>query len=300
MSRLRLHPNSIMILMLAGLTLVPAAYAQSDQRETPKLIRKSGGVLASEAIERVNPTYPPLAKAARVSGSVVVEVTIDHDGNVTSARAVSGHPLLRDPAIAAARGWRFKPTLLSGQPVNVVGIITFNFHLGNEEEINKLKEEIAANPDSAELQFKLGQQYQVGGEHEKAVEAYSEAVRLKPDYAPARYGLGQAYENVSNTDQALYEYNQALDAKPDYLLRAEIYTRVGMLHFGRANYAEARDAFKKAIESNRQLGSAYYRLGQTYLKMQEIQLAAEQYRLLTEINKDLAQVLLMEINNASK
>ncbi len=97
--------------------------------EPPKMIRKSGGVLAGEATKRVEPTYPPLAKAARVSGAVVVEVIIDEGGGVVSARAVSGHPLLRDPAANAARGWRFKPTLLSGQPVKVVGTITFNFSL---------------------------------------------------------------------------------------------------------------------------------------------------------------------------
>lgn len=97
--------------------------------EPPKMIRKSGGVLAGEATKRVEPSYPPLAKAARVSGAVVVEVIIDENGGVVSARSVSGHPLLRQPAENAARGWRFKPTLLSGQPVKVVGTITFNFSL---------------------------------------------------------------------------------------------------------------------------------------------------------------------------
>jgi protein TonB len=91
------------------------------------MIRKSGGVLSGEAVRRTQPPYPPLAKAARVSGAVVVEITIDEDGNVISARAMSGHPLLKDAAVAAARGWKFRPTLLSGQPVKVIGTITFNF-----------------------------------------------------------------------------------------------------------------------------------------------------------------------------
>ncbi len=96
--------------------------------EPPKMIRKSGGVLAGEAIKRVEPTYPPVAKATRVSGEVVVEVIIDENGGVVSARAVSGDSLFREAAANAARGWRFKPTLLSGQPVKVVGTITFNFN----------------------------------------------------------------------------------------------------------------------------------------------------------------------------
>jgi protein TonB len=58
-----------------------------------------------------------------------VEVIVDTDGNVLSARAVSGHPLLKDAAVAAARGWKFTATLLDGLPVSVIGTITFNFSL---------------------------------------------------------------------------------------------------------------------------------------------------------------------------
>jgi periplasmic protein TonB len=64
-----------------------------------------------------------------VSGTVVVEVTVDEEGSVLSARPLSGPPLLQDAAVAAAKGWRFKPTLLGGLPVKVIGTITFNFHL---------------------------------------------------------------------------------------------------------------------------------------------------------------------------
>jgi periplasmic protein TonB len=95
----------------------------------PTIVRKSGGVLAGSATRKAEPSYPPLAKAARVSGAVVVEVTVDESGNVISARALSGHPLLKDAAVAAARGWKFTPTQLSGVPVKVVGTITFNFNL---------------------------------------------------------------------------------------------------------------------------------------------------------------------------
>jgi protein TonB len=73
------------------------------------------------------PDYPPLARAAQVSGSVVVEVAIDEEGNVFHARALSGHPLLKDAAIEAARGWKFAPTTLEGKAVKVIGSLTFNF-----------------------------------------------------------------------------------------------------------------------------------------------------------------------------
>lgn len=96
--------------------------------ETPaksQIIRSH--VLQGSAIKRVEPTYPAIAKAVGVGGAVVVEVTIDERGNVISARALSGHALLRDGCLAAARVWRWQPTLLNGVPVKVVGTITFNF-----------------------------------------------------------------------------------------------------------------------------------------------------------------------------
>lgn len=87
----------------------------------------SGGVLNGKAISKPQPAYPPIAKAANASGTVVVQVLIDEDGKVTEAHAVSGHPLLRKAAEEAARNARFSPTQLSGQPVKVTGVITYNF-----------------------------------------------------------------------------------------------------------------------------------------------------------------------------
>lgn len=89
----------------------------------------SGGVLNGKAISKPEPPYPSLAKAARASGAVVVKVTVDESGKVVSAEAVSGHPLLRPAAVAAAREATFAPTLLSGKPVRVSGLLTYNFVL---------------------------------------------------------------------------------------------------------------------------------------------------------------------------
>jgi TonB family protein len=88
-----------------------------------------GGVLNGKAISLPKPAYPEIAKAARASGTVVVQVTIDEDGNVISATAVSGHPLLKAAAVQAAYGAKFSPTTLSGQPIKVTGKIVYNFVL---------------------------------------------------------------------------------------------------------------------------------------------------------------------------
>jgi protein TonB len=95
----------------------------------PKKIPVSGGVLQGNAIRRVQPTYPPIAKAAHASGAVQVQVTISEEGQVIEAAVISGHPLLRESALQAARQWTFRPTMLSGVPVKVQGILTFNFTL---------------------------------------------------------------------------------------------------------------------------------------------------------------------------
>lgn len=94
-------------------------------KPVPKQI--SGGVLNGKARSLPKPPYPPAARAVRAGGPVTVQVLIDENGNVVSASAVSGHPLLRASAAAAARQAKFSPTMLSGQPVKVSGVITYNF-----------------------------------------------------------------------------------------------------------------------------------------------------------------------------
>jgi protein TonB len=98
-----------------------------EPKPTPPRAPISGGVLNGKAISLPKPSYPPIARQAHASGQVVVQVTIDENGSVISARAVSGHPLLQAAAVAAAHGARFSPTKLSGQPVKVTGVITYNF-----------------------------------------------------------------------------------------------------------------------------------------------------------------------------
>jgi periplasmic protein TonB len=91
----------------------------------PKVV--SGGVVNGKAVNLVKPPYPPAARAVRAAGTVNVQVTIDENGNVISASAVSGHPLLKQAAEQAARSSKFSPTLLSGQKVKVTGVIVYNF-----------------------------------------------------------------------------------------------------------------------------------------------------------------------------
>ncbi len=93
----------------------------------------SGGILNGKATSLPAPKYPPAAMAVRASGAVSVQITIGENGEVESASAVSGHPLLRAAAVEAARMAKFSPTRLSGNPVKVTGVVVYNFVAGDEE-----------------------------------------------------------------------------------------------------------------------------------------------------------------------
>ncbi len=87
----------------------------------------STGVVNGQATNLPKPPYPPAARAVNAKGDVSVQVTIDETGSVISAKAVDGHPLLRAAAEKAAWSAKFKPTLLSNQPVKVTGVIVYKF-----------------------------------------------------------------------------------------------------------------------------------------------------------------------------
>lgn len=109
------------------LKVEPPANSSPDDGRAMRIIM--GGVLNKKAMSKPLPDYPRPAKKARASGTVVVQLTVDEKGEVVEARAVSGHALLHEAAVDAARRAKFSPTLLCGKPVKVSGIITYNFVL---------------------------------------------------------------------------------------------------------------------------------------------------------------------------
>lgn len=127
------------ILLAFTICLFTSSTVSAQTNATPKTI--SAGVVNGKAVELPKPEYPAAAMAIRASGAVNVQVTIDEQGNVISASAVSGHPLLRASAEQAARNSKFKPTYLSGQAVKVTGVIIYNFvpTQNNEERVKTLE-----------------------------------------------------------------------------------------------------------------------------------------------------------------
>jgi periplasmic protein TonB len=96
---------------------------------TPQRVRVSQGVSQGLLIHRVQPMYPPLARQARIQGTVLLQAEISKDGTIENLRLISGHPMLAPSAIEAVKQWRYKPYFLNGEPVAVETQITVNFTL---------------------------------------------------------------------------------------------------------------------------------------------------------------------------
>jgi protein TonB len=106
----------------------PPHIAQPAQQEK-RLVKLSEGVLEAQLISRIEPRYPPIALQTKTEGTVRLHATISRDGSITALDVLSGHPFLVKAALDAVRQWRYRPTLLNGEPVEVETSITVIFRL---------------------------------------------------------------------------------------------------------------------------------------------------------------------------
>lgn len=102
-----------------------------EKPKAPERIRVGGNVQAANLVKKVTPVYPPLAKQARVQGQVRFTAIIGKDGTIQNLQLISGHPLLVPAATEAVRQWVYRPTLLNGDPVEVITQIDVNFTLSS-------------------------------------------------------------------------------------------------------------------------------------------------------------------------
>lgn len=95
----------------------------------PQRVRVSSGVSQGLLIKKVTPTYPPLARQARIQGTVILQAEISKEGTIQNLQLISGHAMLAPAAIEAVKQWRYKPYLLNGEPVAVETQVVVNFSL---------------------------------------------------------------------------------------------------------------------------------------------------------------------------
>jgi TonB family protein len=308
-------------------TSAAARGQEAGEQQRPLVIRKSGGSLQGSAVKRIEPVYPPQAKAAKVSGPVLVELTVDEQGGVIAAKALSGHPLLKDSAVSAAKERKFKPTTLSGVPVKVVGTITFNFILSlGPKHIEALAKEVEKNPTSADARYELASAYYSAGRYQEAVVELKEAIQIRPEFAQAHCKLGLSYGVLKSYNEAANSFKEALRLDPDY---ADALVGLGLVDSALYLYDDAIANFRRAIELQPQVADtffalamtysamgrhddaissikeglairpadaqAHYRLGHIYAQLGNKQAAMDEYAILKKLDAHLAEMLLKEI-----
>jgi TonB family protein len=129
--------RSARLFCAAAVLLLPLPWASRGNAQTPEgnnpaRIRISADVAAGMLEETTPPIYPPIAKAARVEGTVVLEATISKAGAVVGARVISGHPMLQQAALDAVKTWHYQPYLLNGEPIEVVAAVNVTFALSGQ------------------------------------------------------------------------------------------------------------------------------------------------------------------------
>jgi TonB family protein len=256
--------SAIVVSLLFSISLAQAG--KTSEKEI--VVRKSGIALEQEAIKKGEPEFPPIAKAARASGEVKVEVTIDKTGKVVSARAVSGHPLLRGSALAAARQWKFRPAMVSGKPAKVSGILTFNFVLddGKKSEAEVARE----NLDPSQARLDRGTDLLKSYRYDEAIAEFREAIHIKPDNLFAHYKLGLAYTEAGRYAEgeatcegalAITREKQAGEFDLSNLLMC-----LGEAKFRLDKYDEAVNAFKQVADMNPQAFDVHIRLAHALIR----------------------------------
>lgn len=110
-------------------SIIGSANTAIPRAATPQRVRVSAGVTQGMVIRKVNPTYPQIAKTARVQGQVVLQAVISKEGTIEGLKVISGHPLLTQSAVDAVKQWRYRPYILNGEPVEVDTTVTVIFSL---------------------------------------------------------------------------------------------------------------------------------------------------------------------------
>jgi TonB family protein len=220
-----------------------------------------------------------------VSGQVVVEVTADQNGEVIAAHAVSGHPLLKDEAVSAARACKFRSIASDGQ--KITGTLTFTFKLESEpananddSEIERARKAVKADPRSAQAHRELAEAYADEDLYEKAIIEFDEALRLKPDDLEAMMGLADAYEHSDKVEDAIATLNKAAAAFPD---KRQPLDKLIPILTRKERYSEASQMQKRLCELDSQNSYCFTNLGYYWMQARRADQAIEAYKKASEL-----------------
>ena len=264
--------------------VTPTSTEPNANKEDVKLpvLRISEEVLRRAAVVLPEPQYPADAELARASGPVQVELIIDQNGVVTTARATSGNPMLFDAATSAARKARFLMSAFSDHPTGAYSVLTYNFARPVElasipgpaptttdarMEKSAAPENKAApppltentkpapvsnnNPGATDTKsfagyFNKGIASLASAKYKDAVESLTQAVALNPQDAIVHAKLGVAYSALEQHKPAIAEFKQAIKLNRAFV-DADSYFRLGVAYLALSDYASAIDPQKQAL-----------------------------------------------------
>jgi TonB family protein len=133
------RPLVASLLLLIALSSLALSQVHTD-------VRVDENVMSVHLLKRVSPVYPPLARQARIQGTVILKVQITKSGDVEKIQLVSGHPMLAPAAIEAVKQWKYDPYLLSGEPVEVLTNVAVNFTLAGTAPTAGVASNVSAGP----------------------------------------------------------------------------------------------------------------------------------------------------------
>jgi TonB family protein len=262
------------VLLSPGINLAQTTSSQGGKQVTFP-IRKNGTELRAQIIKQVEPVYPSPAKAAGIGGRAYVELTIDEQGDVISAKPVDGHPLFMQAAIEAAKEWKFKPFTVDDKPVKVVGMIFLPFSnsdgsipynpLLKDRELAKAEELEKIYPFSPEVQFWIGTILSREGQIEEAIKAYKKVLQIKPDYELAYMELGQIYNQLKQPDLEIQTYQEAVKAN---VRSIELLKKLARALSNKKRYEEAVVVTRKVLEIYNEEFDSLIGLGWLYLQLE--------------------------------
>jgi TonB family protein len=263
-----LNPNLRSAILCVGIALTGLSLlvGYAAAQTPPKIVTKTEKELRENIKEWHEPEYPPIARQARYGGQAEVELTIDEQGDVISARMISGYPLLRLVVLKAAQALKFKPMTVNKIPVKVTGRITYTFPIDEPtyfgKTIPELEKEIREKPESADAHYELGVAYFDALHYPEAIVQLTEAMRLDPKHAEAQLKLGHAYMKIYSFDQALIAYTKAIQLDPN---NSESLHALGLTYMGLGKYEDAITSFEKSLQVEGPIVSSYFMIGKCYV-----------------------------------
>lgn len=256
-------------------TPLPAEANASKEDVKIPVLRISEEILRKAAIDLPEPHYPADAELARASGPVQVELIIDQNGVVTTARATSGNPRLFDAATSAASKARFLMSAFSDRPTGAYGVLTYNFarpvelystpgnasSTSSDARMEKSAPPETKPPAAAPLSndspggtdtksfagyFNKGMANLAAAKYKDAVESLTQAVAVNPQDAIAHTKLGLAYSALGEHKSAITAFKQAIKLNRAFV-DADSYFRLGIAYLSLSDYTSAIDPLKQAL-----------------------------------------------------